>query len=63
MRLFIALDPGREIENECKRLQELLPENGLRKTKSYHLTLQFLGEAQSDTVGKIKEELKLSSII
>ncbi len=58
MRLFIALDLGKDTEKECKRLQELLPEEGLTKTKSYHLTLRFLGEVQPDIAEKIKVILK-----
>lgn len=57
MRLFVALDLGKEIEKECKRLQELLPEEGIIKTKRYHLTIAFLGEVQSTVMEKVQSSL------
>ena len=61
MRLFIALDLGREIEKECERLQELLPEKGITKTRRYHLTLAFLGEVQPAVMEKVKYALQTIS--
>jgi 2'-5' RNA ligase len=58
MRLFIALDFN-ELEDYFTGLQSLLPENAkLSLTKSFHLTLKFLGEVQPNNVERMIECLK-----
>ena len=58
MRLFIAIDFN-ELKAYFLELQKLLPKNAkFSLTKSFHLTLKFLGEVQPDKAEKAKEELK-----
>lgn len=58
MRLFIAIDFN-ELKDYFLGLQKSLPKNAkLSLTKSFHLTLKFLGEVQPDKVEKIVESLK-----
>ena len=53
MRLFIAIDFN-ELKLYFKELQKLLPKNAkLSLTKSFHLTLKFLGEVQPNKVDEI----------
>ncbi|MBU0615362.1 MAG: RNA 2',3'-cyclic phosphodiesterase [Nanoarchaeota archaeon] len=47
MRLFIAIDL--EDDDYFKNIQAQLPNTGLNKTKTYHLTLKFLGEVDDET--------------
>ncbi|MBI4441433.1 RNA 2',3'-cyclic phosphodiesterase [Candidatus Woesearchaeota archaeon] len=54
MRLFIALDAA---VTECQRLQALLPDKGLTKTKEYHVTLKFLGEVTPEKISDVKAAL------
>lgn len=58
MRLFIAVDFN-ELNGYFAELQKLLPKNArLSLTKTFHLTLKFLGEVQPDTAEKVIEILK-----
>ena len=58
MRLFIAIDFN-ELKDYFLELQKLLPKNAkLSLTKSFHLTLKFLGEVQPNNVEKIIENLQ-----
>lgn len=58
MRLFIAIDFD-EIKDYFIELQRQLPKNArLSLTKTFHLTLKFLGEFQSDKVETIINSLK-----
>ncbi|MBI2102149.1 RNA 2',3'-cyclic phosphodiesterase [Candidatus Woesearchaeota archaeon] len=58
MRLFIAVDFN-ELREYFVELQGLLPKNAkLSLTKTFHLTLKFLGEVQPDKTEKIVEILK-----
>lgn len=58
MRLFIAIDFD-ELKDYFFYLQSLLPQNAkLSLTKTFHLTLKFLGEVQPDKTEKIAEILK-----
>jgi len=58
MRLFIALDFN-ELKDYFVELQSLLPKNAkLSLTKSFHLTLKFLGYTQPETAEKIIGILK-----
>lgn len=58
MRLFIAVDFN-ELNDYFAELQKLLPKNArLSLTKTFHLTLKFLGEVQPDKAKKAVEILK-----
>lgn len=58
MRLFIAIDFN-ELRDYFIELQKLLPKNAkLSLTKSFHITLKFLGEVQPDKVETITNTLK-----
>lgn len=59
MRLFISIDFS-ELKDYFFELQKQLPKNArLSLTKSFHLTLKFLGEVQPDKVEEIIEKLKM----
>ena len=56
MRLFIAVDFN-DLGDYFAKLQKLLPKNAkLSLTKTFHVTLKFLGEVQPD---KAEEEEKI----
>ncbi len=58
MRLFIAIDIS-ELKDYFIELQRLLPKNAkLSLTKSFHLTLKFLGEIQPSKADEIVNILK-----
>ena len=58
MRLFIAIDFS-GLSDYFFELQKQLPKNAkLSLTKTFHLTLKFLGEVQPDKVEEIYEKLK-----
>jgi len=58
MRLFIAIDFN-ELKDYFIELQKLLPKNAkLSLTKTFHLTLKFLGEVQPDKIESIINILK-----
>ena len=58
MRLFIAIDFN-ELRDCFIEAQKLLPKNAkLSLTKTFHLTLKFLGEVQPDKAEKIINILK-----
>lgn len=58
MRLFIAVDFN-DLKDYFLELQSLLPKNAkLSLTKSFHITLKFLGEVQPDEAEKIANMLK-----
>src|SRR3989338_606841 len=58
MRLFIAIDFD-ELKDYFIEVQKLLPFNArLSLTKTFHLTLKFLGEVQPNDVEKIIDILK-----
>ena len=58
MRLFIAIDFN-ELKDYFVYLQNLLPKNAkLSLTKTFHITLKFLGDVQPDKAEKIVEILK-----
>ena len=58
MRLFIAIDFN-ELRDYFIGLQKLLPKNAkLSLTKTFHLTLKFLGEVQPDNADRIIDILK-----
>ena len=57
MRLFVSIDPPKEI---CQLLAERVPDiPGIRKVKTeqIHLTLLFLGEQSGDNIHRIREAL------
>jgi len=59
MRLFIAVEIPKEIQEELRSLQKEF--RGLAKIKfvgKFHLTLKFLGDVQEDKVDEIKRRLK-----
>jgi len=58
MRLFIAIDFD-ELKDYFVEMQKLLPKNArLSLTRTFHLTLKFLGEVQPEKVEKIVDILK-----
>lgn len=58
MRLFIAIDFN-DLRGFFFELQSMLPKNArLSLTKSFHLTLKFLGEVQPDRLDDIIKILK-----
>lgn len=58
MRLFIAIDFN-ELKDYFAELQKLLPKDvKLSFTKTFHITLKFLGEVQPDKVENIISNLK-----
>ena len=58
MRLFIAIDFN-ELKEYFMELQKLLPKNAkLSYTKTFHLTLKFLGDVYPNNVDKIVGALK-----
>ena len=58
MRLFIAIDFNK-LKDYFVELQKHLPKNAkLSLTKSFHITLKFLGEVQPDKVEEIINKLK-----
>lgn len=58
MRLFIAIDFN-ELRDYFVELQSLLPKNAkLSFTKTFHITLKFLGEVQPNNVEIIVDILK-----
>lgn len=58
MRLFIAIDFN-ELKDYFVNLQDLLPRNAkLSLTKTFHITLKFLGEVQPDKADKTINILK-----
>lgn len=58
MRLFIAIGFD-ELKDYFIELQKLLPANArLSLTKTFHLTLKFLGEVQPDKAEKVANILK-----
>jgi|TARA_B100002003_G_C13887625_1_gene433016 2'-5' RNA ligase len=58
MRLFIAIDFN-ELKDYFIGLQKSLPGNSkLSLTKTFHLTLKFLGEVPLGDIDKIKNQLK-----
>ncbi|MBI2142509.1 RNA 2',3'-cyclic phosphodiesterase, partial [Candidatus Woesearchaeota archaeon] len=58
MRLFIAIDLPEEAKNELLRVQGLLPEAKLSRTKDFHITLKFLGEVTLQKAEWVKEKLR-----
>lgn len=57
MRLFIAFDVSKEVHDYFIELQKKLPSGKLTLTKSFHLTLKFLGEVTTDNSEKVKQML------
>ncbi|MBW2967123.1 RNA 2',3'-cyclic phosphodiesterase [Candidatus Woesearchaeota archaeon] len=58
MRLFIAIEVPEEITRILKSLQEKIRIPGrATKTKSFHLTLKFLGEVDDDLLPRVKDSL------
>lgn len=58
MRLFIAIDFN-ELKDYFIKLQKLLPKNAkLSLTRTFHITLKFLGEVQPDKVENMIDALK-----
>ena len=58
MRLFIAIDFN-ELKDYFIELQQELPKNAkLSLTRTFHITLKFLGEVQPDSAEKIINILK-----
>lgn len=57
MRLFIAIDLPDSVKEYLKRLQAVLPEAEMGKTRDFHLTLKFLGECEQNLIPNIENEL------
>lgn len=58
MRLFIAIPFSDKFCAGMKKLQSALPEGKAKNNNHFHLTLQFLGEADSNDLEKIKGALE-----
>ncbi len=58
MRLFIAIDMPEEANRELLKAQQQLKGASFSLPKSFHITLKFLGEAESERVESIKEALQ-----
>ena len=58
MRLFIAVDVPIEVSDELKRVQQLLPHQGLSLSHDFHCTLKFLGEVDPKKMAQVAERLK-----
>ncbi len=56
MRLFIAID-YEELKDYFNQLQDQIPKEKLTLTKTYHLTLKFLGEIADKHLDVVKENL------
>jgi len=56
MRLFIAIDVSKEVQDYLLKIQSKL-DRSVRLTKSFHITLKYLGEVSENLVPKIKEKL------
>ncbi|MBU1992756.1 RNA 2',3'-cyclic phosphodiesterase [Patescibacteria group bacterium] len=57
MRLFVAINLPNEIRNYLKSIQDQLPNAKMTKPKDFHLTLQFLGDAEAAQALEIKSAL------
>ena len=58
MRLFIAFDVSKEAKEHILAVQKQLTGAKLTLTKSFHLTLKFLGEVTPAKTEEIKNKLK-----
>ncbi|VVB81747.1 RNA 2',3'-cyclic phosphodiesterase [uncultured archaeon] len=58
MRLFIAFDVSKEAKEHILEVQKQLTDAKLTLTKSFHLTLKFLGEVTPAKAEEIKNKLK-----
>lgn len=58
MRLFIAFDASKEAKEQLLAVQKQLTGAKLTLTKSFHLTLKFLGEITPAKAEEIKQKLK-----
>jgi 2'-5' RNA ligase len=57
MRLFIAFDVSEEVREHILKLQKQLTGARLTLTRSFHLTLKFLGEVTPAQVEDVKKKL------
>lgn len=57
MRLFIAVRFPQETDAYLRSLQDFLPDEGLAKAHSFHMTFKFLGEVSQTRVDQIIETL------
>lgn len=59
MRLFIAVDLSDEAINELRRLQKEIIDDTVKcsRSKSFHLTLKFLGEVKDKDISQILDRL------
>ena len=57
MRLFVAINVPKKVENELIRLGDQLPQDGLKRVDDFHLTLKFLGDVDDEKVPKLVEAL------
>ncbi len=60
MRCFVAIDLPIEAREEIRKLQQNLPEAGMKlvEPQNLHLTIEFLGELTDFQVNKCREALK-----
>lgn len=58
MRLFIALPLSEKITDYIKDLQDKLPDAKMTLNRHFHLTLQFLGDADINQAQAVMKELK-----
>jgi 2'-5' RNA ligase len=62
MRLFIAIDSPKEVQEYCISLQNQLDNNlaRFRASSSFHLTLKFLGDVRNSSVIKSLEPIRFT---
>lgn len=58
MRLFVAIDIPEEIKEYLKKLQAFIPQENMRLTTDFHLTLKFIGSADDNMKKAIEEALR-----
>jgi len=54
MRAFIAAEASGEVTDYLNRLNDKISMNGVRRLKTFHLTLHFLGEITEEKAEEIK---------
>ncbi len=59
MRCFISINLQKNVRDEIKKIQQILPKFKGKKTEfeNLHLTLKFLGEVDDEKIIKIKDTL------
>lgn len=58
MRLFVAIDIPEEVKEYLKQLQTKIPDEKMRLTTDFHLTLKFLGSVDGDKKKEVERVLR-----